>query len=248
MNDATAVIQRLTTIELGEAAKSAASSDPGTIRSPLGSNNVKYNTAFYGHPVSDPTGVQFRWCVVFQWWCMQRAGIPTSIFPKTAGVSFVRAWFSDPKRHRFHPAPTTPQAGDLVIFKSSHIGYVEGLEPTVNPVTIRTVEGNHSDRVQRVRHHLDDPDIDGYCRPAYDQVKFEGGLSMADVNDILARLELLRVGEKDEHGQRADPHDFASVEGVGERVEAARRDIDWLKEAVKAIATKVGAQLPPAPH
>ena len=71
-----------------------------------------------------------------------------------------------------------------------------------------------------------------------------GGLSMADVNDILAKLELLRVGEKRDPA-KADPHDFASLEGVARKVDDARGDITWLKAAVKAIAQKTGATLPP---
>ena len=67
---------------------------------------------------------------------------------------------------------------------------------------------------------------------------------MADVNDILAKLELLRVGEKRDPA-KADPHDFASLEGVARKVDDARGDITWLKAAVKAIAQKTGATLPP---
>ncbi len=79
---ATDVISRLRDIELAEIRKA------DSVRTPPGSNNVKYNTAFYGHEVSDPTGNRFRWCVVFQWWwCCNMAGVDTSIFPKTASVA-----------------------------------------------------------------------------------------------------------------------------------------------------------------
>jgi hypothetical protein len=67
-------------------------------------------------------------------------------------------------------------------------------------------------------------------------------LSMADVNDILEKLELLRVGEK---AGKFDPHDAASLEGVAMKVDAARADIDWLKASVKEIAKATGATLPP---
>jgi hypothetical protein len=69
-----------------------------------------------------------------------------------------------------------------------------------------------------------------------------GGLSTADVEDILKKLELLRVG--DTKG-KFDPHDFASLEGVSMRVDDARADIDWLKGSVKEIAKATGATLPP---
>jgi len=33
-------------------------------------DDVKYNTAYYGHRVHDghPPGVNYYWCVVYQWW------------------------------------------------------------------------------------------------------------------------------------------------------------------------------------
>jgi hypothetical protein len=69
-----------------------------------------------------------------------------------------------------------------------------------------------------------------------------GGLSMADIEVILRKLELLRVG--DESGV-FNAHDFASLEGVAKKVDAARDDIDWLKRAVRSIAAATGATLPP---
>jgi hypothetical protein len=69
-----------------------------------------------------------------------------------------------------------------------------------------------------------------------------GGFSMADIDVILRKLEVMRVG--DDSGS-FDPHDFASLEGVAKKVDAARDDIDWLKRAVKAIAVSTGAALPP---
>jgi CHAP domain len=179
-----AVIERVRKIMLGEAAKSAAKA-PGAIRSPLGSNNVKYNTAFYGKEVSDPAGELFRWCVVFIWWSMRQADVGQAIFPKVASVfkaenANVRDFFKE--RNRFHPATATPVVGDLVIFKFSHIGFVEA----VDAVNIKTIEGNVNSRVIRTTHPRSSSSIDGYCRPAYS--KAEGGLSMADAQDILREL------------------------------------------------------------
>ena len=65
---------------------------------------------------------------------------------------------------------------------------------------------------------------------------------MADVDDILKKLETLRVGNK---SGEFDAADFASLEGVAMKVDAARHDINWLKASVKAIAAKTGATLPP---
>jgi CHAP domain len=223
------VIDRLTEIEGGEADKSAAGV-PGTFRTEP--NNVKYNTWYYGHAVS---GDQFKWCVVFQQWCFWKADIPRSVFPwfDPPNVFKVRDWFKG--RQRFFDRP---MVGDLVIFSRSHIGFVEEL---VSQDRIQTIEGNSGDRVSRHFYPIGAEGIEGYCRPEYHQVK-EGGLSMADVDDILKKLELLRVGDK---SGEFDPHDVASLEGVAMKVDAARHDINWLKASVKAIAAKTGATLPP---
>ena len=42
----------------------------GVKEKPAGSNNVKYNTAYYGHKVS---GSNYSWCCVFVWWVFKRA-------------------------------------------------------------------------------------------------------------------------------------------------------------------------------
>jgi hypothetical protein len=44
----------------------------GTGEYPKGSNDVKYNTAFYGKRVS---GGQYNWCAVFAGWCFWKAGL-----------------------------------------------------------------------------------------------------------------------------------------------------------------------------
>lgn len=129
----------------------------GTARRPV--NKVKYNKSYYG---DDVTGPQFKWCVVFIRWCMQKSRIPMSIFPKSASVFTVRDWFK--ARNRFLGASTMPKKGDLVIFKYSHIGLVAQLLPDSK---ILTIEGNQNDAVRKVIHRRSEPEIAGYCRPAY---------------------------------------------------------------------------------
>jgi hypothetical protein len=129
----------------------------------LSINNVKYNTSFYGHPVS---GEEFKWCVVFIWWCMQKTRVPMDVFLKTARVFTVRDWYK--AQGRFFEAPTTPKKGDLVVYSYSHIGIVAQLLPDDRFLTI---EGNQGDAVRKLIHRLDESDIEGYCRPAYHLVE-----------------------------------------------------------------------------
>jgi hypothetical protein len=219
---------------LEEAGKSAAMA-PGAIRSPLGSNNVKYNTAFYGHKVSDPAGILFRWCVVFLWWSMRRADVGQAVFPKVASVfkarnANVRDFFKE--RNRFHPATATPMVGDLVIFKFSHIGFVEA----VDAVNIKTIEGNVNSRVVRVKHPRSSSSIDGYCRPEYHKVE-QGGLSMADAQDILRELAEMKrqidlLYRRANHGDA----DRSPMEAGGDfNRKAIRRVVDDIAEDVKAL-------------
>jgi len=51
-----------------------------------GTNNVKYNTWFYGHEVD---GSNYPWCAVFVSWCADKAGITTDIMPKTASAGIL---------------------------------------------------------------------------------------------------------------------------------------------------------------
>ncbi len=176
------VLNRLTEIERAELKKSQAAV-PGTVRDPLGSNNVKYNTAYYGFAEKNPDKA---WCVVFQWWCFMMASIPMSVFPKTAGVLAARKFFQDHHRY-FH----TPMPGDLVVFirgpGDQHIGFVEKL---TSDIEFQTIEGNVNSRVVRGTHRRDEPHIDGYCRPEYHKVQEE--LSMADAGDILSFLQKMK--------------------------------------------------------
>ena len=179
------VIQRVRRIALEEARKSAAGAFDAT--KPVGSNtnNVKYNTAYYGFAQDNPDKA---WCVVFIWWVMRRAGVPATVFPKKASVfraadGGVRAWFK--ARNRYKDDAAMPMAGDLVIFKSSHIGIVEDVQGN----SILTVEGNASDRVRRRRYSRSNSNIDGYCRPAYQE-------------DDMTKDELLDALES-ERGQKA---------------------------------------------
>ncbi len=153
-----AVIRHLLAVERGEL---------GTAESPHGSNKVKYNTAFYGRPVHNTGGLNYAWCVTFQWWCFQRAGISTAVFPKTANVFAVRDWYK--KRNRFDHHP---RVGSLVIFSFSHIGLVEKV---LSGGRVQTVEGNTDLAGGRtggkVMRKIRSRGILGYCHPDYAAVK-----------------------------------------------------------------------------
>jgi hypothetical protein len=233
------VIQRVRRIALDEAKKSAA----GALNKdkPVGTNtnNVKYNTSYYGFPEDNPDKA---WCVVFIWWVMRAAGVPATVFPKKASVfkakdGGVRKWFKD--RNRFMAASSMPKEGDLVIFKKSHIGIVENAEGN----TISTVEGNASDRVRRHSYSRTNSGIDGYCRPAYEMVEEDDFMALFDnVNEFKAAVRAVVKDElRDTYAALARGEIDGTINPTSQHFKDSHRH---LAELLEAIATATNAQLP----
>lgn len=131
----------------------------GVKENPMGSNNVKYNTEYYGHSVS---GSAYPWCAVFVWWCFKHAGL-SSLIPNTAGCDYLINWYK--QRGLFHK--TNPKPGDLIFYDwnrngaPDHVGLVEGVSANG---TITTIEGNVGNKVVK-RTYMSQ--ILGYATPNY---------------------------------------------------------------------------------
>ncbi len=104
-------------------------SQVGTTEWPSGSNNVKYNTWYYGRAVS---GDDYPWCMVFVQWCYNEAGLPLPM--RTASCSALLSWYEN---NRPQLITRTPRPGDIMIL-SGHTGIVE----SVSDGYVNTVEGN----------------------------------------------------------------------------------------------------------
>ncbi|MGN0181555.1 MAG: leucine-rich repeat protein [Candidatus Ornithomonoglobus sp.] len=110
------------------------------------------------------------WCAAFIVWCARKAGIGSDIIPTSYSAydadNSMKNWFSARGRYYLR-GTTTPQKGDLIIFKysdgSKHIGLVSNSDNT----NVYTIEGNKSDKVCTQTYTLTNSTIDGYCRPAY---------------------------------------------------------------------------------
>lgn len=124
-----------------------------------GNNRTKYG-AWYGMNGA-------AWCHMFVSWCAYKAGVSTSIVPKTASTSAGMAWFKKNGLFRYK-GKYTPKRGDIVYFKTnrSHVGIVEKVVGS----TLHTVEGNTSDRVARRTYPLSNATITGYGVPKYKNV------------------------------------------------------------------------------
>ena len=148
-----------------------AQKEVGTKEYPPGSNNVKYNTWFYGHEVS---GSKYPWCAAFQSWVFRG----TNLIKKSASCSDIYHWFKARGQ-----IVTKPKKGDLVFFKfgtgykdTDHIGLVKNASQW--PANFQTIEGNTSVTsddnggcvMERTRSKSK---VVAFARPTYDDADVE---------------------------------------------------------------------------
>lgn len=121
---------------------SIARAEIGTKESPAGSNNVKYNTAFYGKAVS---GSAFPWCCAFVWWVFREAGASALFYggQPCAGCTTLMNYY---KAQGQLVTDGNYLPGDLVFYQfdkdayADHIGIIE----SVTAGSIIAIEGNTS--------------------------------------------------------------------------------------------------------
>jgi hypothetical protein len=111
---------------------------------PSGSNNVKYNTWFYGRTVGGPG---YAWCCVFVVWCFHQAGLDAlwlnGKIKETAYCPYVES--TAKKLGRWVSGDFLP--GDCLLFDweddnhADHIGFVERVN---TDGSLTTIEGNTS--------------------------------------------------------------------------------------------------------
>lgn len=172
----------------------------GTKESPAGSNNVMYNTAYYGREVYDGLwGTTFAWCVVFVWWCFQQAGAAELFYggSKTASCTALRDWAK--QNGQWVTGGYRP--GDVVIYdwhddgKPDHCGIIETVGgSTVVAIEGNTAIGNDSNGGEVMRRTRTLSDIMGAVRPAYEEEPMDNtpspahkeGVEWAVENGILA--------------------------------------------------------------
>lgn len=145
-----------------------AASQNGVTEYPPNSNNVKYNTAYYGHEVS---GSNYPWCCVYVWWVFNQFN--PCLVKKTASCQDLAQWFKD-NGQWIEPGNQLP--GDVVFYKFStnnrwtnHTGIVDEV---VGANAIYAWEGNTSqtsdDNGGAVMRRYRTSNIVGYGRPKYE--------------------------------------------------------------------------------
>ena len=113
----------------------------GVKESPANSNNVKFNTDYYGKPVN---GSSYPWCCAYVWDVFRLANASQLFYDgkKTAYCPTVEAWG---KQNKLTVDKAKGQYGDIVLFDFSgkgvagHIGFIVGKNPDG---IYKTIEGN----------------------------------------------------------------------------------------------------------
>ena len=144
-----------------------AKAEIGVKESPANSNNVKYNTWYYGKSVN---GSAYPWCAAFVSWVFSQ--VDSTLTKKSVSCMDIGNWFKSNKQWKTN----NPQPGDVVFFKfntnsrwTNHIGLVESVNADGS---VNTIEGNTSassdDNGGSVMRRTRKSNIVGYGIPKYD--------------------------------------------------------------------------------
>lgn len=141
----------------------------GVKESPRGSNNVKYNTWYYGREVSG----EYPWCMVYVQWVFDQAGASDLLPIRTASCGTLMTY----AKRAGEWVTEGYQPGDVVIYDfpggaaTDHTGIIESATGT----TVTAIEGNTSvnnasngGEVRRMTRELGE--VKGAWRPRYDAV------------------------------------------------------------------------------
>ena len=151
-------------------------SDPSQLSGEvMGGNNYTEYGRWYG--------LQDMWCAMFVSWCAYIVGVPSTVVPKhsftVSGLNQFIAWGRAYTRAEVAAGVYTPEAGDIIYFKSArntnktnHVGIVTSYSND----TVYTVEGNTSSAavstnggaVCEKSYSITNTFVVYICRPDYD--------------------------------------------------------------------------------
>lgn len=145
----------------------------GTKESPSGSNNVIFNTHYYGGAVS---GSAYAWCCVFVWDVFRLCNASNLFYDgkKTAYCPTLQDWG---KKKGLSVSKSSGKAGDIVLFDwngnglADHVGIIEkkndnGTYTTIEGNTSLTSNDNGGCVMRRTRKQSE---ICAIIRPLYDK-------------------------------------------------------------------------------
>ena len=168
----------------------------GTAENPPGSNNVIYNTHYYGREVS---GDNYPWCATTIWAGYKECGLSKRYLDggRTAYCPYIASWAQS------HGCWVTGgyREGDILLYalggnEINHVGYCV----SANDGFLVSIEGNYSDKVCKVRRSVSE--VVGAYRPTYaadiptkpdTQSTTPDEDKPSDVNNGIAKGDIVRI-------------------------------------------------------
>ena len=131
----------------------------GQTDSPKGSNDVKYNTWYYGTSVESFDGDNYNWDTTFVQWCFNEAGYPLEY--KTGKAKNL---LTNYKRNMPDKIVDDPQPGDIAVINDKNTRrIVSGIIYNTSGGSISVYQGDSHNAVERVTY--DKSRVEGYIRP-----------------------------------------------------------------------------------
>lgn len=217
----------------------------GTKESPAYSNNVIFNTDYYGHPVS---GSDYPWCVTFVWDIFRMCDASELFYDgrKTAYCPAVLSWGRENGL-----IVTDGREGDLILFDwdntnpndADHIGFIAGRGDDGYYITIEgnTAIGNDSNGGE-VMERRRSTGIRAIIRPRYDEEPNK------PIEEVAREVIAGKWGNGKERERRltAAGYDYDEVQNEVNRILASEpkyyvvKHGDTLSEIAEEFGTSVG--------
>ncbi len=135
-------------------------------------NFVEYNRNFGKVDNGEGNGVSYgyMWCCSFASWCLRQARVPQDVAVNAISCPSAYSWYLSQSAFKSRNSGYVPKAGDLVLFKNGNDYSVTdhvGIVISSDGYTVKTIEGNKSNKIGLFQYLLKDTCIVGYCVPQY---------------------------------------------------------------------------------
>lgn len=156
---------------------------------PAGSNNVKYNTWYYGKVVDSGNGISYQWDTTFVAWCFNEAGLPLA-YKSEKAVNLLSAYRSGlPDK-----VVSKGERGDIAIISDDKTKrVVSGIVYDISAGTVKVYQGDSNNKVEKVSYSTSK--VSAYIRP----VDWEAMAAVPTDDDIGSLFNFLKsMGFDDE--------------------------------------------------
>lgn len=123
-------------------------------------------------------GANDDWCTIFVSYVCNKAGVPTSVVPKTASVQVLYDFAKNNRRFKAKDSGYSPKGGDIMIQKSNGASHT-GIVISASNDTFTTIEGNSGNAVRKCSYTLSSSTLTGFFVPDYS----EKGSGFSDDDD-----------------------------------------------------------------